>query len=117
MSGKRDHVTLFRGTDVRVAIRDSFIRDFFRFSDPERSRIDDHGKPFTTDDLRCSLGTCQKLNTLFLVGDPDPFLNPPAAVPIPVPVVFPVAMMSVPAMNLAPMLVMVAISVPSDRNF
>jgi hypothetical protein len=54
---------------------------------------------------------------LIFVRYPDPFPNPPTAIKIPVPVVFPVAMVPVPAMNLAPMLVMVAISVPSDRNF
>jgi hypothetical protein len=57
------------------------------------------------------------IHMLILVRNPDPFLNPPTAVKIPVPVVFPVAMVSVPAMNLAPMLVVIAISVPSDRNF
>ena len=63
------------------------------------------------------LGTRVKIDTLFLVGNPNPFSNPSATVIIPVPAVRPVAVVPVPAMNLPPMLVMIAISVLSDRNF
>ena len=65
-----------------------------------------------TDALRSPL-----IHMLIFVRYPDPFPNPPATVIIPVPAVRPVAVVPVPAMNLAPMLVMVAISVPSDGNF
>ena len=57
------------------------------------------------------------IHMLISVRYPDPFPNPSATVIIPVPAVRPVAVLPVPAMNLAPMLVMVAISVPSDGNF
>jgi hypothetical protein len=78
--------------------------------------IDGNSEPLTKDDLR-ALQAGVKIDTLFLVGNPDPFPNPPATVIIPVSAVRPVAVVPVPPMNLAPMLIMVAISVPSDRNF
>jgi hypothetical protein len=50
-----------------------------------------------------SLGTRVKIDTLFPVGNPDPFPNPPATVIIPVSAMRPVALLPMPAM-LAPMM-------------
>jgi hypothetical protein len=71
-----------------------------------------YGETGLTDALRSPI-----IHMLILVRCPDPFPDPAATVIIPVPAVRPVAVVPVPAMNLAPMLVMVAISVPSDGNF
>jgi hypothetical protein len=58
-----------------------------------------------------------KIDALISVRYPDAFIYPNVLVVIPVTAVRPVPVVPVPAMNLSPMLVMVAISVPSDRNF
>jgi hypothetical protein len=79
-------------------------------------RIDGNRESPTIDDLR-ALQARVEIDTLFPVGNPDPFPNPPATVIIPVPAVRPVTVVPVPAMNLAPMFVLIAISIPSDRNF
>jgi hypothetical protein len=64
-----------------------------------------------------SLGTRVKIDTLIFVRYPDAFTYPNVLVVIEVAAVRPVPMVPVPAMNISPMLVMVAISVPSNRNF
>ena len=79
--------------------------------------IDGKAEPLHHRRSEGSLGTRVKIDTLIFVRYPDAFTYPNVLVVIEVAAVRPVPMVPVPAMNISPMLVMVAISVPSDRDF